>query len=264
MKVVFLAGGFGSRLSEETIFKPKPMVEIGGMPILWHLMKIYSTFGFNEFIICMGYKKDVIIEYFLNNYSHQKYISVKGHPKELVFENKVDNWKISLVDTGETTMTGGRLKRIEKIVENQTFLLSYGDTLSNVNIQLALKTHKRRKSIVTLTSIQPRSNYGVVLFDSDHKTVKKFVEKPLEKNTWINGGFYAFEPEIFKYLKDDSTVLELDPLQKIARRRKLSAYKHRGFWKSMETYKDKLELENLWENNEAKWNIWEQRLGKVL
>jgi len=265
MKVVILAGGYGNRLFEETISKPKPMVEIGGMPILWHIMKIYSAYGFREFIICMGYKQEVIIEYFRNNFAYVKEKNkYGGENNKQTFYNKVDDWKITLVDTGIETLTGGRVKKISSLIGNDTFLLSYGDTLGNINIRETINFHKENNVIVTLSAVQPRSNYGVIHFNTNKKTVKNFKEKPIESNQWINGGFYVVEPEFLNYIEGDYTSFELEPFEKIVKQNKLAAYKHNGFWKSIETYKDKLILEDLWSKNEALWNLGEQNLGKVL
>ncbi len=263
MKVVILAGGYGSRLFEETISKPKPMVNIGGIPILCHIMKIYSSYGLKDFIICLGYKKEVIIEYFINNTDHFKSFSgISG--AEYVFRNTVDDWNVTLVDTGIDTMTGGRLKKVKHLINDSTFLLSYGDTISNVQIDKTIELHQREKSLITLTAVQPQSNYGVLLFEEDKKTIHKFVEKPKQENQWINGGFYVMDSEILDYIEDDKTSLECEPFTKVVEQKKLSAYKHKGFWKSIETYKDKLELEEMWNINKAEWNIWEQELGKAL
>lgn len=261
MKVVILAGGYGSRLFEETISKPKPMVEIGGMPILWHLMKIYSANGFKEFVICMGYKQEIIIEYFQNNFA---FVEKNKSQNSLIFHNRVDDWKITLVDTGIETLTGGRIRRISNLVQKDRFLLSYGDTLSNINIKKSIKFHEENNAIVTLSAVQPRSNYGVIHFNGNKNIVKSFKEKPVEREQWINGGFYVVEPEFLSYIEGDFTSLELEPFDKIVKLKKLAAYKHTGFWKSIETYKDKLILDELWSKNEAEWNVWEGKLGKVL
>jgi len=265
MKVVILAGGYGTRIFEETVYKPKPLIEIGGMPIIWHLMKIYSWYGHNDFILCLGYKKEFIFNYFENSSACTRIIpNIYERKNSRSYYNHIDNWKITLVDTGLDTMTGGRLKRIEQILKKETFLLSYGDTLSDVNIDRSVKLHKEQNVIGTLTTVQPVSNYGVITFDENQKIVNSFKEKPIEKNKWINGGFYVFEPEIFKYLKNDFTILEEKPLELITKGKKLAAYKHKGYWASVETYKDKLVMEDLWNSNEAKWNVWEQKLRKVL
>ena len=265
MKVVILAGGYGTRIIEESITKPKPMIEIGDMPIIWHLMKLYSWYGFNDFIICLGYKKEYIFDYFDNS---SQYIS----SEPVIFEKQIlksyysilYNWNITLVDTGLDTMTGGRILRIKNLINNEKFLLSYGDTLSNINLGHLLKFHNKQNALATLTCVEPVSNYGIVKFHKNDKVVKQFLEKPIEKDKWINGGFYVIEPEVVNLLKDDSTVFEIEPLNELVRLNKLVAYKHKGFWKSIETYKDKLFMNELWTQNKSEWNIWDYKLRKAL
>ena len=233
MKAVILAGGYGTRISEESSLKPKPMIEIGGKPILWHILKIYSNYGINEFIICCGYKGNKIKEYFGN----------------------IDStlWDVELVDTGLHTMTGGRLKRIQDHIDD-TFCVTYGDGLSDIDINNLISFHREKKSLATLTAIHPPERFGVLNLSGDYVT--EFHEKHSGESSWINGGFFVFEPGIFDYLRDDSTVLEKAPLETLAKEKKLSAFKHDGFWYSMNTLRDKKHLENLWSSNKAPWKTW--------
>ena len=233
MKAVILAGGYGTRFSEETHLKPKPMIEIGGKPILWHILKIYSNYNINEFVICCGYKGHVIKEYF----------------------SKLDSelWNVELVDTGMDTMTGGRIKRIQNYIDD-TFCLTYGDGVSDVNISNLISFHKGKKSISTLTAIHPPERYGVLNLSGDN--VMEFHEKHRGQSSWINGGFFVFEPEVFDYIKDDKTILERSPLETLAKERKLTAFKHNGFWHSMDTLRDKKNLESLWNSEKAPWKTW--------
>ena len=233
MKAVILAGGYGTRISEESHLGPKPMVEIGGKPILWHILKIYSCYDINEFVICCGYKGEKIKEYFSN---------IDSTP-----------WNIELVDTGLDTKTGGRLKRIQNHIDD-TFCVTYGDGLCNVDINNLIAFHKEKKSVCTLTAVHPPERYGVLSLDADYVT--EFREKHSGESSWINGGFLVFEPEIFDYLQDDSTILERTPLETLARENKLTAFKHRGFWHPMDTLREKKQLENLWKTGKAYWKIW--------
>ena len=234
MKAVILAGGHGSRISEESHLKPKPMIKIGGMPILWHIMKIYSEYNINDFVICCGYKGNMIKEYF-DKFDHS-------------------SWNIELVDTGLDTMTGGRIKRIQEHIDD-TFCLTYGDGLSDVNINNLISFHKEKKPLATLTAIHPPEKFGVLTLSDYHIT--KFSEKHTGESSWINGGFFVFEPELFDYLQDgDSTILEKKPLENLATEKKLSAFKHTGFWHPMDTLRDKNHLENLWNTKKAPWKIW--------
>jgi len=256
MKAVIFAGGFGTRLSEETSLKPKPMVEIGGKPILWHIMNIYSKFGINDFIICCGYKGYVIKEYFANYYMHMSDLTVNLHSGDIEYCNcKAEPWKITLVDTGLNTMTGGRLKRVKEYVGNETFMLTYGDGVAAININKLLEFHKNQGKVATLTAVQPSGRFGALNIDNN-STVNTFMEKPDGDGSWINGGFFVLEPEVFNYIKDDKTIFEREPLERLARDNELSAYKHKGFWKPMDTLKDKNDLEELWDKGEAPWKIW--------
>lgn len=256
MKVVILAGGIGSRLSEETDLKPKPMVEIGGKPILWHIMKLFSHYGFNDFIICLGYRGYLIKEYFHNYFIHSSnlFIDVKKN-KFTPINSKPEPWKITLIDTGLDTMTGGRIKRIEKYIDNSTFMLTYGDGISDINLKKLLQFHKKNSQFATVTAIQPYEKYGALNLDNN-STVLSFREKPKNDELWINGGFFILEPGIFKYIKGDTSVWEKEPLEKLASQKKLKAYKHSGFWRCMDTYRDKLELEKLWQSGKPAWKIW--------
>lgn len=256
MKVVLLAGGLGTRLSEETDTKPKPMVEIGGKPILWHIMKIYSQFGFNEFIICLGYKGYVIKEYFANYFRHQSDLTIdlKNNTTE-IHNSTAEPWKISLIDTGVNTMTGGRIKRIQSYIGNEPFLLTYGDGVSDVNLKELVEFHQKSGKLLTVTSIQPTGRFGSLEIDETN-TVQKFVEKPKGDGAWINAGFFVCEPSVFHFIHGDETIFEKDPLEKIAEMNQLMAFKHDGFWKPMDSLRDKYELENLWQSNKAPWKTW--------
>ena len=259
MKVVILAGGYGTRISEESHLRPKPMIEIGGNPILWHIMKIYSYYGFNEFIICCGYKGYMIKEYFADYYLHRSDITFDftKNNEMTIHSNVAEPWKVTLVDTGLDTMTGGRLKRVKKYVGNETFMLTYGDGVSDVNINELLAFHKKSNGkIATITAIQPGGRFGVLDISNDDKTVNSFLEKSKEEGGWINGGFMVLEPRIFDYIKGDETFLEKEPFEHLARDKMLNAYKHYGFWQCMDTQRDKYFLENLWKNKQAKWKVW--------
>lgn len=255
MKVVILAGGRGSRLSEETISRPKPLVEIGNMPIIWHIMKTYSYYNFNEFIVCSGYKSYMLKEWFVNCFLHTSDICVdlSKNKVEILNDTKKENWKISIIDTGLDTQTGGRIKRIEKYV-NETFMLTYGDGLSNINLNELVSFHKKHGKLATVTAVQPVGRFGVL--DLENEKVKKFLEKPPGDNTWINGGFFVLEPNIFNYIEGDLTIWEREPLEKLAIDGELMAYKHSGFWRPMDKLKDRLDLEELWNSGKAPWKIW--------
>jgi glucose-1-phosphate cytidylyltransferase len=258
MKVVILAGGFGTRISEESHLKPKPMVEIGEKPILWHIMKTYSYYGFNDFIICLGYKGYCIKDYFAHYYLQESDVTfdfTNGNEK-IVHNHTAEPWKVTLVNTGIETMTGGRVRRIQPFIGNEPFMLTYGDGVSDVNIQELLECHKNNGKIATITSIQPAGRFGALDL-SDDNLVLGFREKPKGDDHWINAGFFVFQPEIFDYLTDDSTVLEREPLEYLTRDRELVAYKHSGFWQPMDTLRDKILLEKLWQSSTAPWKIWD-------
>jgi glucose-1-phosphate cytidylyltransferase len=256
MKVVLLAGGLGTRISEETDVRPKPMVEIGGKPILWHIMKIYSHYGFNDFIVCCGYKGHIIKEYFANFFMHHADVTIELKNNKLeIHQSNAEDWKITLIDTGKDTMTGGRIKRIEKYVNNQPFMLTYGDGVGNVNIKELLESHKASKKLATVTAVQPSGRFGA-LGINDKNQVESFFEKPKGDGSWINAGFFVCEPGIFKYIKGDDTIWEKEPLESIAKDGQLQAFKHNGFWKPMDTLKDKQDLNDYWDSGTAEWKIW--------
>ena len=257
MKVVILAGGLGTRLAEETDVKPKPMVEIGGMPIIWHIMKIYSFYGYNDFIICLGYKGYVIKEFFANYFLHKTDVTIDLSKNEISEHGtEAEPWKITLVDTGKDSMTGGRIKRIQKYIGEQTFLLTYGDGVSNVNIRDLVSKHTENNSACTITAVQPQARFGALEINENQK-IKSFYEKPKGDGLWINGGFMVCEPEVFNYVESDNTIWEQHSLPQLANDGKLSSFKHPGFWKPMDTLQDKYKLNKLWESNKAPWKIWE-------
>ncbi|GAB3912135.1 glucose-1-phosphate cytidylyltransferase [Larkinella knui] len=256
MKVVILAGGLGTRLSEETTVKPKPMVEIGGMPILWHIMKIYSSHGYNDFIICLGYKGYLIKEYFANYFLHQSDITIDLATNQLIMhDSAAEPWKITLVDTGKDSMTGGRIKRIQRHVGNEPFMLTYGDGVGDVNITELVAFHRKHGKLCTLTAVQPSARFGALDVGEDH-TVQSFLEKPKGDGAWINGGFFVCEPAVFGYIEDDGTVWERKPMETLAAEGQMMAFKHASFWKPMDTLRDKLELETAWNTGQAEWKSW--------
>lgn len=257
MKVLMLAGGLGTRISEETDVKPKPMIEIGGHPILWHIMKIYSHYGFNEFVILLGYKGYVIKEYFANYFLHQSDITIDiSNNKVDIINNTSEPWKITLLDTGNNTMTGGRMLRAKHIIGNEPFMLTYGDGVSDVNIKDLLAFHKSHGKTVTMTSVQPEGRFGAMNIDPN-SGVSDFREKPKGDGNWINGGFFVCEPNALDYIiHGDSTAWENSPLENLAKEGELFAYKHSGFWQPMDTMRDKIYLNNLWDKGDAKWKVW--------
>ena len=258
MKVVILAGGLGTRISEESHVKPKPIIEVGDAPILWHIMKYYSSYGFNEFIICCGYKGYVIKEYFADYYLHRSDVTFDfANNNEMIIHNNVaEPWKVTVVDTGLHTMTGGRLKRIQKYVGDQTFMMTYGDGVSDIDLDALLEFHRVHKKAATLTAIQPGGRFGVLDID-DNETVRQFSEKAKEDGGWINAGFMVLEPEVFDYIEGDDTFFEKEPLENLALDGKLAAYRHEGFWKCMDTMRDKGMLDELWNSGQAPWKRWE-------
>lgn len=258
MKVVILAGGLGTRISEESHLKPKPMIEVGDAPILWHIMKYYSSYGFNEFIICCGYKGYVIKEYFADYYLHRSDITFdfSDNNKMIVHNNVAEPWKVTVIDTGLNTMTGGRLKRIQKYVGNETCMMTYGDGVSDVDLDALLKFHREHGKAATLTAIQPGGRFGVLDID-DSQTVRQFSEKAKEDGGWINAGFMVLEPETFSYIESDQTYFEKEPLENMAKDGNLAAYRHEGFWKCMDTMRDKGMLDELWNKGNAPWKRWE-------
>jgi glucose-1-phosphate cytidylyltransferase len=257
MKVVILAGGFGTRLAEETGIKPKPMVEIGEKPMIWHIMKIYSAAGLNEFIICLGYKGYKIKEYFATYSLHMSDITFDMRRNDMrVHQNGTEPWVVTLVDTGEKTMTGGRIKRIKDYVGEETFCLTYGDGVTDLDIQKLITFHKEQKTLVTLTAVQPPGRFGAIRLDQNQTLISSFREKPQGDGAWINGGFFIVEPESINYISDDSTVWEQEPLARMAREGKLSAYRHTGYWQNMDTLRDKIVLDELWQTENPPWKIW--------
>lgn len=255
MKAVILAGGFGTRLSEETELKPKPMVEIGDKPILWHIMKIYSAYGINEFVILLGYKGYMIKEYFANYFLHQSDVTINlANNKMEIHNTGSEPWIVTLLDTGLNTLTGGRIKRAQHHLDS-TFLLTYGDGVADVNIKALLDYHYVNKAEITMTAVQPAGRFGAINV-VDGK-VGDFVEKPKGDGTWINGGFFVCEPSIFDYIEDDTTVFEQQPLTNLAKDQKLWAYEHTGFWRCMDTLRDRNELVDMWESGEAQWKMWD-------
>lgn len=257
MKVVILAGGFGTRISEESYLKPKPMIEIGEQPILWHIMKEYSKYGFNEFIICLGYKAYVIKEYFADYFLHTSDVTFDLAKNEMtVHDNFAEPWKVTLVDTGLNTMTGGRIKRIQKYIGNETFMLTYGDGVSDVDIKKLLEFHNAHGKIATMTAVNIGQRFGVLVTDNDNN-VRAFREKRKSDGSWINGGYMVLNPEVFDYIKNgDATVFEQEPLEQLAKDEQLVAYKYEGFWQCMDTQKDKMKLEELWQSGNAPWKVW--------
>jgi glucose-1-phosphate cytidylyltransferase len=260
MKTVILAGGFGTRLSEETGVRPKPLVEIGGKPILWHIMKMYSSYGFNEFIICCGYKGYMIKEFFSNYFLHYSDVTfdIKNNKMEM-HKNALEPWKVTLIDTGDNSMTGGRLKRIEKYVEGEPFFLTYGDGVSDVNMLKLLDFHKKSKTQATLTAVQPPGRFGAFSLDPSNPLITSFKEKPKgdgHDSAWINGGFFVLEPEIFDLIDGDHTVWEKEPMETLAKTGNLSAYRHRGYWQNMDSLRDKNVLDEVWASGSAPWKNW--------
>ena len=257
MKVVLLAGGLGTRLSEETDIRPKPMVEIGGKPIIWHIMKHYSHYGFNEFVVCLGYKGYVIKEFFANLFLHLSDVTIDISNNEIQVHNSpVDKWKITLVETGSHTMTGGRIKRVKKYIDNERFMLTYGDGVSDVNIDKLISFHEQKGKMCTVTAVQPSGRFGVLQIN-DNNEVESFHEKRAEDSGWINGGFFVCEPGIFDFIEGDDTMWERNPLEAIAQQKQLASYKHRGFWKPMDSLKDKMDLNELWNTDKAYWKAWQ-------
>lgn len=257
MRVLILAGGLGTRLSEETRLIPKPMVEIGGKPILWHIMKIYSYYGFNDFVILSGYKSHIIKDYFVHYYQQYSDITVDMLNNTVeIHKIQTEPWKVTILYTGQNTMTGGRIKKAQEYIGNEPFLLTYGDGVADININTLIENHKQNKKFCTLTAVKPTGKFGAIKIDNDG-TINDFQEKPDGDGNWINGGFMVCEPEVFNYIdKDESTIFERKPLENLAKDGQLNAYKHVGFWRSMDTLKDKNDLTELWLNNKAQWAKW--------
>lgn len=257
MKAVIFAGGYGTRISEESSVRPKPMVEIGGFPILWHIMKIYSAHGIDEFIICCGYKGYVIKEYFANYFLHRSDVTFNLKYNRMdIHRDTVEPWKVTLIDTGEDTMKGGRLKRVQAYIGNETFCLTYGDGVSDVNITELIEFHRAQKCLATLTAVQPPGRFGTFGLSGDSHKISTFQEKPQGNGAWVNGGFFVLEPGVMDYIEGDASDWEYGPLEVMAQEGQLSAYRHHGFWHPMDTLRDKNVLEKLWASDEVPWKVW--------
>ena len=257
MKVVILAGGFGTRLAEETGVKPKPMVEIGDRPILWHIMKIYAAYGLHEFIICLGYKGFCIKEYFANYALQMSDVTFDLRNSTIeTHKNGTEPWRVTLVDTGQNTMTGGRIKRVRQYIGRETFCLTYGDGVTDVNISELITFHNNQKALATLTAVQSPGRFGAFRLEKGQMKIEAFKEKPVGDGAWINGGFFVLEPEVIDYISDDSTVWEREPMEKLASSGMLAAFRHTGFWHPMDTLRDKKVLEDLWCSETAPWKVW--------
>lgn len=257
MKAVILAGGYGTRISEESSVRPKPMVHIGERPIIWHIMKIFSHFGINEFVICLGYKGEIIKEYFSNYYLYRSDITFDMENNTMdVHRNDVEPWRVTLVDTGDGTMTGGRLKRVREHIGDETFCMTYGDGVSNVDLKNLIEFHRSKKALATLTAVQPPGRFGTFKLGYNDHLIDSFKEKPKVDGAWINGGFFVLEPAVFSYIDGDETVWEKEPLEKLANDGELSAFKHNGFWQPMDTLRDKIVIEEHWNSGKAPWKLW--------
>jgi len=260
MQAVILAGGLGTRLSEATNLIPKPMVEIGGKPVLWHIMKTYSHYGINDFIICCGYKQYIIKEYFANYFHHNSDMTVNLSNNTIqILDNHSENWKVTMVDTGLNTQTGGRIKRIQKYIGNERFLLTYGDGVADINIEDTIDKHIKSKSIISVATYRPKGRFGALQIDPKTDNVITFQEKPDGDQSWINAGYFVCEPEVFDYIpeNDDTVIFERAPLENLAKDRKMHAYYHTGFWKPMDTMRDNIELNELWDKQQAPWKVWQ-------
>jgi glucose-1-phosphate cytidylyltransferase len=256
MKVVILVGGFGTRLQEETAVKPKPMIEIGGKPILWHIMKIYYSHGFNEFVLPLGYKGEWIKKYFLNYHYLDQDLSIHTKDKRVKMHNgQCDDWIVHLIDTGAGTMTGGRLKRLREWIGSETFMMTYGDGVANVDLKDLLAFHRKHGKLATVTAVRPEARFGSLTIEDD--MVKQFLEKPQVGEGWINGGFFVLEPEVLNYIDGDNTTFEMEPMRKLADENQLAAFRHNDFWQPIDTLRDVRRLNSLWENKDASWKTWE-------
>ena len=255
MKAVILAGGLGTRISEETQIRPKPMVEIGGKPILWHIMKIYSAHGVNDFIICLGYKGYMVKEYFANYFLHMSDVTFDMANNSMhVHQKNVEPWRVTLVDTGEHTMTGGRLRRVRPYLGDEDFCMTYGDGVSDVDVSALIAFHKKNARLATLTATQPPGRFGALDFSGD--LIRSFKEKPQGDSSWINGGFFVLSPKVIDYIENDATTWEREPMERLAAEQQLAAYRHDGFWQPMDTLRDKSQLEALWQSGQAPWKVW--------
>ncbi len=256
MKAVILAGGLGTRISEETHLKPKPMIEIGNKPVLWHIMKMYSAHGINDFIICLGYKGYLIKEYFANYYLHMSDVTFDMRNNSTqIHQNAAEPWTVTLIDTGDNTMTGGRLKRVAAYLGGEDFCFTYGDGVSNVDITQLVRFHKKQGTIATVTAVQPPGRFGAL--NIKENKIEQFEEKPRGDGTWINGGFFVLSPAVLDYIRDDQTIWEKEPLQEMAAQGQLSSFLHKGFWQPMDTLRDKTHLDELWNSGRAPWKIWD-------
>ncbi len=255
MKAVILAGGLGTRISEESVLRHKPMIEVGGMPVLWHILKIYSHFGVNDFIICLGYKGYMIKEYFANYFLHMSDVTFDMRTNQLeVHEKHAEPWRVTLVDTGNSTQTGGRLKRVASYLDGETFFFTYGDGLADIDVSAELAFHREKGALATMCAVQPPGRFGAI--DIEGHRITRFEEKPVGDGSWINGGYFVLEPDALDYIEDDDTSWERAPLERLARDGQLSAYPHRGFWQPMDTLRDKTKLEGLWQAGNAPWKVW--------
>ena len=255
MKVVILAGGLGTRLSEETYLKPKPMVEIGSEPILWHIMKIYSTHGFNNFIVCAGYKQNMIKDYFVSYLRNHIDVEVNFRSNDVkILNDHKEEWNVKVIDTGPLTMTGGRIKRIQKYIDEEDFMMTYGDGLSDIDLKKLVQFHKKGGKLLTITAVRPKGRFGVLTIEKGE--VVNFTEKPAGDGVWINGGFYVMNTGIFDYIEGDDTIWEQEPIKRLVNERKVNAYKHYGFWRPMDTMTDRRQLEEMWNSGKAPWKIW--------
>jgi len=258
MKVVILSGGKGTRIAEESPIKPKPLIEVGNMPMLWHIMKIYSYYGIKKFIICCGYKGYLIKEYFANYSLHSSDVTIDINKNIInVHKKKTEDWQVTLVDTGEDTMTGGRILRIKNYIDDD-FLLTYGDGLSNINIKELIKFHRLNKKLATMTAVQPAGRFGIVEINTKTNLIENFFEKPKGDGSWINGGFFVLKSDIFKFIKDDNTIWEKEPLEQLSKNKQLCAFRHNDFWHPMDTMRDKIYLDHLWNSKKAPWKLWDE------
>jgi glucose-1-phosphate cytidylyltransferase len=257
VKVVILAGGYGTRISEESAVRPKPMVEIGGMPIIWHIMKIYSAQGLNDFVICLGYKGHMIKDFFANYALRASDVTFDLHAnRRTTLSNNVEPWTVTLIDTGDKTMTGGRIKRVREFVGDETFCLTYGDCLAALDVKALVDFHREQEALATLTAVQPPGRFGVIALGEDETKISTFEEKPRGDGAWISGGFFVLEPKVLDYIEGDDTVWEREPLETLAREGNLAAYKHRAYWQNMDSLRDKIVLESQWDSGSPPWKIW--------
>jgi glucose-1-phosphate cytidylyltransferase len=257
MKVVILAGGFGTRISEESAIRPKPMIEVGHKPILWHIMKIYGHHGLTDFILCCGYRGEIVKDYFANYFLHRSDVTFDLSKNKMeIHRHQAEPWRVTLVDTGDKAMTGGRIKRVRSYLDNETFCLTYGDGVSDVNITELIKFHRAEKKLATLTAVQPPGRFGAFTLERNQTSILSFREKPNGDGAWINGGFFVCEPGVLDYIESDDTVWEKEPMEKLAREGQLAAFRHAGFWQPMDTMRDRMFLEALWAEDKAPWKLW--------